>query len=159
MAPHGISFSKEQLYGWAGVPTQDFVQRLSAASGVQLDVVAVVKEKDERFFDELKTIQPIAAVIAIAQAHAGRIPMAVASGSSRRTVMEMLRQLQILDWFDAIVTAEDVKRPKPAPDVFLEAARQLGVAPAACCGYEDAELGLQALHAAGMDAVDVREMG
>ncbi|NDD91264.1 HAD family phosphatase, partial [bacterium] len=48
----------------------------------------------------------------------------------------VLRHLGIYDWFGAIVTSEDVVRQKPAPDIFLEAARQLGVDPAHCRGFE-----------------------
>jgi len=59
---------------------------------------------------------------------------------------------------DAIVTSEDVTRQKPAPDIFLEAARRIGVPPKYCRAYEDTDLGLQAIKAAGMEAVDVREL-
>jgi HAD superfamily hydrolase (TIGR01509 family) len=55
-----------------------------------------------------------------------------------------------------VVTSEAVRRQKPVPDIFLEAARQLGVAPQFCRAYEDTDLGLDAIRAAGMDAVDVR---
>ena len=51
-----------------------------------------------------------------------------------------------------------VKRQKPAPDIFLEAARRIGVAPEFCRAYEDTDLGLTAIRAAGMDAVDVRKI-
>ena len=51
-----------------------------------------------------------------------------------------------------------VTRQKPAPDIFLEAARRIGVAPEHCRAYEDTDLGLQAIRAAGMDGVDVRTM-
>ena len=51
-----------------------------------------------------------------------------------------------------------VKNQKPAPDIFLEAARRIGVEPKFCRAYEDTDLGLQAIRAAGMDAVDVREL-
>ena len=60
--------------------------------------------------------------------------------------------------FSAIVTSEDVTNQKPAPDIFLEAARRLGVAPQFCRAYEDTDLGMAAIRAAGMDAVDVREL-
>jgi HAD superfamily hydrolase (TIGR01509 family) len=60
--------------------------------------------------------------------------------------------------FEAIVTSEDVANQKPAPDIFLEAARQLGVPPRFCRAYEDTDLGMQAIRAAGMEAVDVRKM-
>jgi HAD superfamily hydrolase (TIGR01509 family) len=55
-----------------------------------------------------------------------------------------------------VVTQDDVPRPKPAPDIFLEAARRLGLAPAECLAFEDGDLGLAAIRAAGMAAVDVR---
>jgi HAD superfamily hydrolase (TIGR01509 family) len=61
-------------------------------------------------------------------------------------------------FFQAVVTSEDVQRQKPAPDIFLEAARRLGVPPQFCRAYEDTDLGLQAIRAAGMEAVDVRPL-
>ncbi len=73
-------------------------------------------------------------------------------------VTKTLNALGVLHYFQAIVTADDVKHGKPAPDIFLEAARQIGVAPELCCGFEDAELGLIAIRAAGMFAIDVRPM-
>jgi HAD superfamily hydrolase (TIGR01509 family) len=57
-----------------------------------------------------------------------------------------------------VVTSEDVERQKPAPDIFLEAARRMGVAPRFCRAYEDTDLGLEAIRAAGMEAVDVRQL-
>jgi beta-phosphoglucomutase-like phosphatase (HAD superfamily) len=60
--------------------------------------------------------------------------------------------------FQAVVVAEDVARQKPAPDIFLEAARRLGVPPANCRAYEDTDIGLLAIRAAGMEPVDVRPL-
>jgi HAD superfamily hydrolase (TIGR01509 family) len=51
-----------------------------------------------------------------------------------------------------------VRRQKPAPDIFLEAARRIGVEPQFCRAYEDTDLGLQAIRSAGMEAVDVRPL-
>jgi HAD superfamily hydrolase (TIGR01509 family) len=82
--------------------------------------------------------------------------MAIASGSSRRLVTHTLKTLGITDWFGAVVAAEDTARHKPEPDVFLEAARQLGAAPSFCTVYEDTDLGLEAARRAGMIGVDVR---
>jgi HAD superfamily hydrolase (TIGR01509 family) len=67
-----------------------------------------------------------------------------------------LEALHLLEHFQAIVTADDVARGKPAPDIFLEAARRLGVAPARCYAFEDADLGLESARAAGMVAIDIR---
>ncbi|HEX4608664.1 MAG TPA: HAD-IA family hydrolase, partial [Urbifossiella sp.] len=64
--------------------------------------------------------------------------------------------LGIREWFNATVTAEDTARHKPEPDVFLEAARRLGVPPGACVVFEDTDIGLEAARRAGMAGVDVR---
>ena len=85
-------------------------------------------------------------------------PLAIASGSVRRLVTRTLEALGITDWFAAVVAAEDTARHKPEPDVFLEAARRLGVDPAACTVYEDTDIGLEAARRAGMTPVDVRPL-
>ena len=71
---------------------------------------------------------------------------------------KVLEHLKIRHLFDAVVTSEMVKNQKPAPDIFLEAARRIGVEPKFCRAYEDTELGLTAIRAAGMEAVDVRKL-
>ena len=68
----------------------------------------------------------------------------------------VLKHLDIIDLFDAIVTSEDVKNQKPAPDIFLKAAKLINVSPENCRAYEDTDLGMAAIRAAGMHAVDVR---
>ena len=84
--------------------------------------------------------------------------MAVASGGHRHMVEMTLRQIGILDWFSVVIAAEDTARHKPEPDVFLEAARRLGVAPGLCTVYEDTDLGVEAARRAGMGWVDVRSL-
>ncbi len=86
------------------------------------------------------------------------MPLAVASGGFRPVITQILRQIGILELFQAIVTAEDTTHHKPEPDVFLEAARQLGVEPRWCAVYEDTDIGLEAARRAGMQAIDVRLM-
>jgi len=126
---------------------------------VVTDVEAMVHDKERRFLEHLGALLPIVPVVAIAAAHRGRLPMAVASGGYRDVVGRTLDRLAIRDWFQAMVTAEDTVRHKPEPDVFLEAARRLGVAPAGCAVFEDTDLGLEAARRAGMLPVDVRPWG
>jgi beta-phosphoglucomutase-like phosphatase (HAD superfamily) len=83
--------------------------------------------------------------------------MAVASGGLRPIIDLQLQQIGLHGWFDAVVTAEDTELHKPEPDVFLEAARRLGVPPQYCRVYEDSDLGIEAARRAGMTWVDVRE--
>ena len=84
--------------------------------------------------------------------------MAVASGGTRNLVHRQLRQIQVMDWFETIVTCEDTEYHKPDPHVFLEAARRLQVKPEHCRVYEDGEPGIEAARRAGMECVDIRAM-
>ena len=157
---HGLTFPEERFYSLGGVPTTKIAAILIAEAQLALDPVAVAAEKERHYVEALArgelSVRPIAAVIEIARARRSEGPMAIASGSSRRLVTLTLAALGIAEWFGAVVAAEDTERHKPEPDVFLEAARRLGVAPARCTVYEDTDLGLESARRAGMVGVDVR---
>jgi sugar-phosphatase len=87
----------------------------------------------------------------------GAVPMAVASSSSRRLVDASLARFDLAPKFGAVVSGEHVARPKPAPDIFLEAASRLGIAPGMCVVLEDSRAGVRAARAAGMRVVAVPE--
>jgi HAD superfamily hydrolase (TIGR01509 family) len=78
-----------------------------------------------------------------------RLPLAVATSAGRVTAEHHLGKAGLLDRFHAVATRDDVERAKPHPDVYLEAARRLGVAPKRCIAFEDSNIGLSAAHAAG----------
>jgi HAD superfamily hydrolase (TIGR01509 family) len=80
----------------------------------------------------------------------------VASGGIRRLVVKTVEALGLLSAFQAVCTAEDVEHGKPAPDLFLFAARQIGVPAGDCLVFEDSDLGLEAAQRAGMQGVDIR---
>lgn len=155
---HGIRLTEDRFYALAGIPSRDILRKLSLEQGVAMDHFAIAREKEAAYVPLIDQIEPINIVVGIAREHHGRLPMAVASGGTREVIDQVLRHLNIRQLFDAVVTSEDVAHQKPAPDIFLEAARRLGVPPTSCRAYEDADLGLEAIRAAGMEAVDVREM-
>jgi HAD superfamily hydrolase (TIGR01509 family) len=82
-------------------------------------------------------------------------PIGLATNSGREFATRALRAAGIYEHFDAVVSAEDVARPKPAPDVYLAAAAELGAAPEDCVGLEDSETGVAAAKAAGMTVIGV----
>lgn len=159
LARHGIDFSEERFYALGGMPTETIVRMLAEELGRPLDPVAITQEKEDAFLETLHALEPLAHVVEIARSNRGKKRLAVASGGIRRVIEAQLRQINCLDWFDAVITAEDTPRHKPHPDVFLEAAQRLGTPPERCCVYEDADLGIEAAKRAGMDWVDVRKMG
>jgi HAD superfamily hydrolase (TIGR01509 family) len=83
------------------------------------------------------------------------LPLAVATSAARTTAEHHLGRAGLLDRFTALATRDDVEHPKPAPDLYLEAARRLGVTPQRCLAFEDSSIGILAAHAAGMRAVMV----
>ncbi|MEM6756750.1 MAG: beta-phosphoglucomutase family hydrolase [Planctomycetota bacterium] len=157
MEAYGIHFPEDRFYALGGVPAHRIVATLAAEQGVELDAWAVAHEKED-CFEQRHThdVVPIEPVMAIARAHHGRVPLAVATGGLRRIIEPMLADHDVHAMFDAVVTADDVEHHKPAPDTYLLAAERIGVDPARCCAFEDTDLGMQAIRAAGMNAVDIR---
>ena len=155
---HGLQLPEDRFYSFGGVPSRDILRILSGEQGVVIDPIAVAHEKEALYEPLMPQIKPIECVAQIARAHYGKIPMAVASGGTAWAINRVLEILGIRQWFDTVVTNEAVKHQKPAPDIFLEAARRLGVEPRFCRGYEDTDIGLRAIRSAGMEAVDVRLM-
>jgi beta-phosphoglucomutase-like phosphatase (HAD superfamily) len=155
---HNLHFPQDRFYAFGGVPSRNILKLLAEEQGRTLDHIAVAHEKEEAFLPLLGEVEPIHVVVEIAKANHGKIPMAVASGGTQRIIGLVLDKLNIRHLFDAVVTSEAVVNQKPAPDIFLEAARRIGVEPQFCRAYEDTDLGMTAIRAAGMDAVDVREL-
>ena len=86
---------------------------------------------------------------------AAAYPLALASSSNRELIEAVLAAGGISDLFAATVSSEEVARGKPAPDVYLEAARRLGVDPAACVAVEDSHSGIRSAKAAGMTCIAI----
>jgi len=155
---HRLHLPEERFYALGGVPSRDILKMLSQEQGIPLDHLAVAREKEAEYRPLIAQVEPINTVVGIARENYGRIPLAVASGGTRVIIEQVLDHLGIRHLFKAIVTSEDVAKQKPEPDIFIEAARRIGVAPRFCRAYEDTDLGMQAIRAAGMEAVDVRRL-
>ena len=155
---HKLHFPEDRFYALGGVPSRDILKMLGEEQGVSIDHIAVSHEKENAYLPLMAQVEPIHAVVEIARANHGKIPMAVASGGTQIIICQVLEHLKIRHLFDAVVTSEMVINQKPAPDIFLEAARLIGVPPQFCRAYEDTDLGMQAIRDAGMDAVDVRDL-
>lgn len=155
---HGLIFPEERFYSLGGVPSWQIIEMLAEEQGVTVDANAISHEKEEAYLPYMDQVKPILPVVSIVREWHGRVPMSVATGGVRSIIEPLLDQVGLSKYFEAIVTSEDVSRQKPAPDIFLEAARRINIPPIKCRAFEDTDLGMQAIAAAGMDAVDVRKM-
>ena len=107
----------------------------------------VVRRMLDRYHGELPLIDDAVGVV---RTLAAKLPLAVASSSNRPLIDAALETAGIAGCFVATVSSEEVPRGKPAPDVYLEAARRLGVEPGQCAAVEDSANGIRAARAAGM---------
>ena len=155
---YNLHFPEDRFYSLGGVPSRDILKMLAEEQGVELDYIQAAHEKENAYLPLMSQVEPIHAIVEVARINHGKIPMAVASGGTRQIIEQVLEHLKIRHYFNAVVTSECVVNQKPAPDIFLEAARRIGVEPRFCRGYEDTDLGMTAIRAAGMEAVDVRHV-
>lgn len=157
LSQHGAKgvFGEDVFYAMGGRPAKDIVSDLNLEFGLKLDADLVALTKRNAFLAKLQSLSLIEEVARFAQQMRGKIPLAVATGSSRVVVERVLCHLGISDWFDEVICCEDVSLGKPAPDIYLHAARVLGVDPAKCLVFEDAPVGIEAGRKAGMQVVEV----
>ena len=138
-----------------GRPTKDIVAVLNGENGLRLDPDAVSLTKREAFLRNLSKVELHVEVVEYARSQYGKVPIAIATGGTRLVVERTLQAVGLSDLADEVVTADDVSVGKPAPDVYLEAASRLEVAPEKCVAFEDAPSGIMAAQTAGMQVVAV----
>jgi beta-phosphoglucomutase-like phosphatase (HAD superfamily) len=116
----------------------------------------IITEKLHLFYRDQHTVKPIDPVAAIVKKYHGILPMAVGTGGHREAVERTLQITGLRQYFDIIVTANDVRNFKPHPETFLACAGLMNVEPRYIEVFEDGDLGLEAARAAGMEPTDVR---
>jgi beta-phosphoglucomutase family hydrolase len=149
------ALSEDLFYSLGGVPTLRVAELLGRHYGLALDPERVFHEKETLFLEMQDEMEVIGPVVEFARRWHGRAPLSVASGGPRPVVRKTLQLMGLIDLFPVLVTPEDVRHGKPAPDMFLLAAERMGVAPERCLVFEDAEPGIKAAEAAGMRWVHV----
>ncbi len=159
-AEHGLMLEVRDWAALIGVAKghtlADWHQALAARVGPAYNRDAITKRRQAHYAQAMQTLAPMPGVVALLNALAAEgIPTAVASNSERAWVDRVLEITGLAGRFQAIATADEVAQPKPAPDVYLLAARRLNIAPAQCIAFEDSPRGLAAAHAAGMGTVAV----
>jgi len=139
-----------------GMSAPEWSRYLHDQLGVDLEppaISAAVVERLERLYRERLPLLP-GAREAVSSA-SEQWPLGLASSANREIIDLVLELAQLEEYFAATVSSEEVARGKPAPDVYLEAARRLGVAATQCAAVEDSTNGLCAAAAAGMTVIAV----
>jgi beta-phosphoglucomutase family hydrolase len=152
----GANISKDWYYKYCGTSAEEMLQILKSFYGYQFDSESVIAKRQKHYQSLINTVKEVRAVAEIVRSHHGKIPLAVASGGERIVLEATLNNISLRQFFDVVVSIDDVEKGKPEPDIFLLAAQRLGVAPQDCIVYEDSDGGLEAARRAGMRSIDVR---
>jgi HAD superfamily hydrolase (TIGR01509 family) len=157
----GYSFSEDQYAQVLGYRIEEEEQIFYNTFGQNLPFYEILNKK-QMYLDEYMAAYGIAIkpglleVLDLLEKLSKR--MAVASGSSNELVQQRLVHIGLNKRFETIVTGTDVQHGKPSPDIFLLAAKKLGITPDLCIVLEDSEAGIQAAHSAGMIPIMVPDI-
>jgi HAD superfamily hydrolase (TIGR01509 family) len=158
LAEHGVpDFTWTDHERYVGISTQETVTRWKSLYGLRASVPELLADKNRRYLELARSAtRAYPEMRKFVELLAGEgVPMAVASGSSPEAIDAILAGTGLDAYLRTTVSADEVAHGKPAPDVFLEAARRLGADPADCVVLEDAAPGAAAAHAAGMRCIAI----
>ncbi len=158
MARHGVTISEAQFAGSFGQRNDAILTTWMGDAATPQVIVEIGDEKEAlyRSFVEASGIAPLPGAAGwVRRLHAGGWLQAIASSAPRANVDVMAKLLGFSGFMRALVGAEDVRRGKPEPDVFLAAASRLAVPPDRCVVVEDAAAGIEAGRRAGMRTIGV----
>jgi HAD superfamily hydrolase (TIGR01509 family) len=152
----GGRYDDEVQRAMMGMSAPEWSRYLHEEAGVPGEPAAINRDVVERMLDAYRGELPLlpGAVDAVRRV-AAAFPLALASSSNREVFEQVLELAGIEDCFRATVSSEEVERGKPAPDVYLEAARRLGVVPKRCAAVEDSHAGIRSAKSAAMRVIAI----
>lgn len=151
------TLDEDLFYSLGGIPTPTVAVLLGKHYGLTVDGDEVADYKESLFMEMMSEVERIEPVVEFARQVGLTKPVAIATGGPPEVAGPSVVAAGLADLFKIIVTPADVApgRGKPAPDMFLEAAKRLEVEPARCVVFEDAQPGMEGARAAGMAVVEV----
>lgn len=158
LAEQGITdFTWADHEQYVGISTQESLELWKERYRIEVPLDGLLADMNRRYLALARASTPVYPEMRkFVELLAGEgVPMAVASGSSPEAIEAILTGTGLATWLTTVVSADEVAQGKPAPDVFLEAARRLGVSPANCVVLEDAAPGAAAAHAAQMRCIAI----
>ena len=151
----------EHLTSYDGLPTSKKLQMLSVERGLPIGLHSFINEMKQLYTMEIvhsKCKPRFNHEYALSSLKSRGYKLAVASNSIRNTIDVMMEKANLNRYLDLIVSAEDVKNPKPAPEIYVLAMRSLGLNPENCLIVEDNENGIKAAIASGAYVLKVRDV-
>ena len=157
---YGVEVRPEDFRPFVGTGDERYVQGVAEKDGVAIDTAAAVERRRANFFTLLET-EPLPAMPGVLElVQAARddpsVRLAIATSGNKDKQFPVIEGAGLRpEWFDAVITGDDVTRKKPDPQIYLVTAERLGIPPDRCVVFEDAPVGVTAAKAAGMKCVAV----
>ncbi len=154
----GKSIAPESFIRGFGMKSARIIEEIHHWSSEPEEIARLAKRKEALYREIVaeSEIAPLPGVVEwLQRLDEALAPCAVASSTERLNIDTVLKRIGLREAFAVIVSAEDVIHGKPHPEVFLKAAERLGLTPERCVVFEDAHVGIEAGHAAGMKVVAV----
>lgn len=143
---------------FAGITDESIFAQLFAENKINFSVEEAVNKKEKILYGRVNEIVAMPGLENLLKSLRNEgVKIGLASGSSKEYIRTVLEKLDLKKYFQVIVSADEVAKGKPAPDVFLKAAELLGVRPGECVVIEDGRAGMQGARAAGMKVVALVE--
>ena len=153
--PYGIDFNETLFMQLTGMPRTPTIEKLNDMFGTKMNPVEVGKVKEDHFKTLVHLTEEISVVTAVIKKYHSILPMSIGTGSTKNGAQKTLEVIGLQNYFDIVITADDIVNHKPHPETFLKCAELMGVEPQHCVVFEDGILGMQAAEKAGMMVVDV----
>ena len=153
----GIPLDRPLMRSLAGVPTNGTIEILLEKFNLSIpaSIAEMTAYKEKYVHENMHTFVKPTALIDVAKQYHGKKRMAIGTGATTAEAKIILKLCGLDHYMNAVVGADQVTNPKPAPDTFLRCAELLGANAAHCVVFEDSKLGLQAAKSAGMVGIDV----
>lgn len=153
---HNFDVDPALIYEMGGVSSRDVVVKFKEMGHDVGDIDEFVKQKVlayRRNLDKVQTFKSVEECIFFAKEK--NIKVAAGTGTQRINAEDILNKLKLRSYFDAVISADDVKNHKPFPDTFLACAQNCHIAPESCLVFEDGPLGVKAALTAKMDCIEL----
>ncbi len=147
---YGVEFTPELFGTLAGISAPETIRIVNKIFGTSMEPEETAQIKEAEYEKIMHKMKPITPVVDLVKKYHGTLPMAVGTGGNRRLAWKSLEIIELADYFDILVSVDDIIHSKPHPETFLKCAGLLGVQPEVCQVFEDGEPGIRAAKAAGM---------
>ncbi len=157
VVPYGIDFNASLFMQLTGMPRTATIEKLNEMFGTKMNPEIVGKVKEGHFKTLVNLTKEIEVVTDVIRKYHNILPMSIGTGSTKNGAKKTMEVIGLENYFDIVITADDIINHKPHPETFLKCAELMGVKPQDCVVFEDGILGMNAAEEAGMMVIDVND--